>query len=198
MSSILEALRELEGSKPAAARSRAAWPGAPDEPAPAWRRAAELLGIVVVGLVVGGAGFGLVAWLGGPAEAPPAAGVAEPPAAVAPAPEPPPALAATPPAQSATPEWLARLGPPQARVGTTPDEVDRRPPTTAGRATGLTLLAVIWDDRRAARAVTLRIGGERVTLHEGEEALGVEVQLITREGAYVRRGAEVFMLEPRG
>jgi len=66
VSSILEALRELEGTKPSAQRSRVAWASGEAEERSPMRRAAELLGIVAFGLALGGVGFAAIVWLGSP------------------------------------------------------------------------------------------------------------------------------------
>ena len=42
----------------------------------------------------------------------------------------------------------------------------------------------------------MRVGGTLVTLREGQSAHGVEVQLILPGSVYVRRGAEITVLEP--
>ena len=45
------------------------------------------------------------------------------------------------------------------------------------------------------RAVTLEVdGGSPVTLHQGESAGELEVQLILPDGVYVRRGGHVWMV----
>ena len=205
MSSILEALRELEGAKPPSSRSRVAWAGGGEE-RPPLRRAAEALGIVAFGLGLGAAGFGLVLWLGAPDAPEPATppAVASATAAgttVAQAPHAAsrPALAPAAPAPP-IPAWLARMGPPRGRVDAevgahaagTETRADEQ--TSVG-APGLALVDVRYAESRGQRTATLRIDGSPVVLREGESAHGIEVQLVTRDGAYVRRGAEVLMLE---
>ena len=71
MSSILEALRELEASKAPAAPGTGTWTEEPSRS----RSALETLGIVAGGLAIGAAAFALVIWLAGPA----VKGVAESP-----------------------------------------------------------------------------------------------------------------------
>ena len=198
MSSILEALRELEGTKPSAQRSRVAWASGEAEERSPMRRAAELLGIVAFGLALGGVGFGLILWLGSP-DTP----TATPPTAASttqttPGPTPPASPALTPAAPAPpVPGWLARMGPPRGRVA---GGDDAAPASSAGesaapRAAGLSLVSVRYGDSRGARTATLRIDGSPVVLHEGETVSGVELQLVTPTGAYVRRGGEVLMLE---
>src|SRR5207302_145091 len=70
VSSILEALRELEASKAPAAPGTGTWTEEPSRS----RSALETLGIVAGGLAIGAAAFALVIWLAGPA----VKGVAEP------------------------------------------------------------------------------------------------------------------------
>ena len=195
MSSILEALRELEGTKPSSQRSRAAWAAGETEERPPLRRAAELLGIVAFGLAIGGAGFTAFLFLGSPGEteqapAAPAGRAIGASGAL-------PARAHSPTAPA--PSWLDRMGPPRGRV----DGAESTRSTGSGdaaatpRGTGLSLVSVRYDDSRAGRSATLRIDGSPVVLHEGEIAHGIELQLVTPTGAYVRRGGEVLMLETR-
>ena len=209
MSSILEALRELEGSKPSSQRSRVAWAGGEAEERSPLRRAAELLGIVAFGLAVGGAGFALVVWLGAASEAEPEARtrvaaaapardpIAPPPTRrQAPASAAPPSLAPAAPA-SPVPGWLGRMGAPRGRVEGGDDAQSAAAADTPAppRAAGLSLVRVRYAESRAERTATLRIDGGSVVLHEGETADGIELQLVTPTGAYVRRGGEVIMLE---
>ena len=203
MSSILEALRELEGSKPSAQRSRVAWAGEATEERTPLRRAAEILGIVAFGLVLGGAAFAAFLWVGETSEPAPVASSAAkvpPPmptgAPGTPAPGAAPTLAPAAPAPPA-PAWLSRMGAPRGHVA---DTGEGRPApvneATAPRAAGLSLVRVRYGESRSERTATLRIDGSAVVLHEGETASGIELQLVTPSGAYVRRGAEVLMLEP--
>ena len=198
MSSILEALRELEGTKPSAQRSRVAWASGEAEERSPMRRAAEVLGIVAFGLALGGVGFGLILWLGSP-DTP----TATPPTAASttqttPGPTPPASPALTPAAPAPpVPGWLARMGPPRGRVAGGDDAASASSTgeSAAPRAAGLSLVSVRYGDSRGARTATLRIDGSPVVLHEGETVSGIELQLVTPTGAYVRRGGEVLMLE---
>jgi hypothetical protein len=201
VSSILEALRELEGTKPSSQRSRAAW-AAGEEERPPLRRAAEILGIVAFGLALGVAAFAVFVWSGAGGETDPVAQapVGTPPPARVEAPAAAPAAQTLAPAAPApsVPAWLARMGPPRGRVD---GDDDARAETPAGapaapRAAGLSLIRVHHAESRAERTATLRIDGSPVVLHEGETADGIELQLVTPEGAYVRRGGEVLMLAP--
>jgi len=45
------------------------------------------------------------------------------------------------------------------------------------------------------RAATLRIEGRPVTLHQGESASGLEVQLILPDSVYLRSGGEIFAVD---
>ncbi len=204
MSSILEALRELEGSKPSARRSRIAWAAGTAEERPPLRRAAEAFGIVAFGLALGVAGFVLFLWLGSPDEREPTAPVASAPAAPAaavrhetPAAGVSQALAPAAAAPS-VPPWLARMGPPRGRVDgeESPAAATGSAASAAPRAAGLSLVRVHYSEGRSERTATLRIDGSAIVIHEGETAQGIELQLVTPEGAYVRRGSEVLMLAP--
>jgi hypothetical protein len=66
----------------------------------------------------------------------------------------------------------------------------------APRAVGLSLVRVNYSESRSERTATLRIDGSAIVIHEGETVQGIELQLVTAEGAYVRRGGEVLMLAP--
>jgi hypothetical protein len=199
VSSILEALRELEGTKPSAERSRVAWAAGEAEERTSTRRAAELLGIVAFGLALGGIGFAAIVWLGSPGAPAPPAPAASAPSAREPAPAAAPALAPAAPAPP-VPGWLTRMGPPKGRVEGGDDARSASSAVesaAAPRAAGLSLVSVHHGNSRGTRTATLRIDGSPVVLHEGETAYGIELQLVTPAGAYVRRGGEVLMLEPR-
>jgi len=60
----------------------------------------------------------------------------------------------------------------------------------------MSLVRVHYSESRSERTATLRIDGSAVVLHEGETVQGIELQLVTADGAYVRRGGEVLMLSP--
>src|SRR5213078_2309472 len=115
VSSILEALRELEASKAPAAPGTGAW----TEERSRSRSALETIGIVAGGLAVGAAAFALVIWLAGSAFRDPA----EPPSGAASATGTAPGTDTAPAAPSpqaaepaAPPAWLGRAEPPRARV----------------------------------------------------------------------------------
>ena len=208
MSSILEALRELERRRPPATQSAAA----PAEPPSNVNRAVATLGIGAIGLVVGALVLILSIWISSLVRA------TAPPAPPAPA---PPAQAPADDAQAPAPShlaWLDKVDPPRARIdGRAPaaperparglagrqDRVMAEPPasdaeTPASAPGQLEVAAIDYSPDAARRAVTLRLNGASVvTLREHESAHGIEVQLIQPDGVYVRRGAEVFMLAPR-
>ena len=212
MSSILEALRELEASKGPAAPGTSAW----TEEYGRSRSALETLGIVAGGLALGGAAFALVIWLAGsafrdPPEPPGGAapvigaspGIGAPPAAPSPQASEPAAGPAAPPA------WLGRAEPPRARVtpGASPSErmpsMSRAAPAPAPGAASpasddsiVVVSAISYSPDSRRRSVTMRVGGTLATLREGQSMRGVEVQLILRDSVYVRRGGEVVVLEP--
>lgn len=213
MSSILEALRELERRRPPATQSAAA----PAEPPSSVHRAVATLGIGAIGLVVGALVLLLSIWISSLVRAP-----ALPPAPAPPAQAPaPPAQAPADDAQAPAPShlaWLDKVDPPRARIDRgapaaperparslagRQDRVMAEPPasdaeTPASAPGQLEVAAIDYSPDAARRAVTLRLNGASVvTLREHESAHGIEVQLIQPDGVYVRRGAEVFMLAPR-
>ncbi len=64
---------------------------------------------------------------------------------------------------------------------------------------GVQLRSIDYSQETARRSVTLQIaGGSAVTLHEGESARGIEVQLILPRMVYLRQGASVFALGSGG
>jgi hypothetical protein len=209
VSSILEALRELEGRRPPAGPTASV--ATPVEQPTAVNRVAETLGIAAIGLVLGALGFLLFIGLSGLMRAPtsqddpPPTSASEAPAA---APAPRGRGTGTDPVAAARPAWLETADPPRARVEpnapATPEEPVRtaaeRPARQAGGApTGAAPVEIVGIDYSpdgARRAATLRLDGTVVKLHERESAHGVEVQLIERDGVYVRRGADVFMVAP--
>ena len=212
MSSILEALREIEDERRRARGDRKV--SIADAP-PAMSGSSGMVYPLIGGLAVGALAFGLwVSGVGrevgrGPA-ASDAALVSEPHVAP-PAPAAAPVLphvAAPSPAEAgaalAGPAWLDTAEVPQARVAADAPAAGAAPTAPApaaappgGRAAGT---IVVESIRFAAapeqRSVTLRLDGRRVTLHQGERSGGIEVQLIMDDGAYLNRGAEVFFAAP--
>ena len=202
MSSILEALRELEASKAPAAPGTGAW----TEERSRSRSALETIGIVAGGLAVGAAAFALVIWLAGSAFRDPA----EPPTGTAPA-APSPQAAEPAAGPAAPPAWLGRAEPPRARVapGASPSErmpsmsrAAQEPAPSPGAASPasddsiVVVSSISYSPDSPRRSVTLRVGGTLATLREGQSMHGVEVQLILPGSVYVRRGGDVVVLEP--
>ena len=208
MSSILEALRELEASKAPAAPGTSPW----TEERSRSRSALETLGIVAGGLAVGAAAFALVIWFAGSAFRDPAEPPSGAPPGISASPAAPSPQAAEPAAEpGAPPAWLGHAEPPRARVAPGASPSERMPsmsraaqepapsPGAASPAQDDSIVAVSSisyspDSRR--RSVTMRVGGTLATLREGQSMHGVEVQLILRDAVYVRRGGEVVVLEP--
>jgi len=209
VSSILQALRELEASKAPAAPGAGTWTEEPSRS----RSALETLGIVAGGLAVGAAAFALIVWLAAAAPR----GVSESPGAAAPASDAPQPAAPPPPASepavgsAAPPAWLGRADPPRARVAPEAAASERLPagsrapqaPAQPSRAASLTpddsviaVSSINYSPDVGRRSVTLRVGGTPVTLREGQSTHGVDVQLILPGQVYVRRGAEITVLEP--
>ncbi|HWP64943.1 MAG TPA: hypothetical protein VNO26_03400, partial [Candidatus Limnocylindria bacterium] len=72
-----------------------------------------------------------------------------------------------------------------------------RPARAAGRG-DVRLESLAFSSHVGQRTVTLLVDGRRATLHQGESLGGVEVQLIMADGAYLRRGGDVFFVgKPR-
>jgi len=200
VSSILDALRELERNRPRPAAPRA---GAVLDAPPAREERSGTFIAVAGGLAVGIVVFGIVAWgigftSGGRTDV-----AAPPPTAV-------------PPAETSgadRPAWLDKAEAPRARVdgSATPDHPARAsvrrapdadeaapPPRAESRpnapAGQVVVESIAYSERANERTATLRLNGRRVTLRQRESADGVEVQLIMPSGVYVQRGSEVFLL----
>jgi len=187
VSSILEALRELESQQPPTMRGTLP----PSEPPSRINGGMETVGLAAIGLVIGALLFvGIAsAWTVFPAtwsrvvalvttvRAP-----AEPPSAGTHA--------------RARPTWLEAAEPPRARLAQTAPAAERprtREAHAAGSAVEVTALSYSPDPGR--RSVALRLDdGEVVMLHEHDSARGVEIQLIDKDGVYVRRGGDVTRL----
>lgn len=194
MSSILEALRELEGSRSPVGQGTAA----PAEAPGTLNRAAETFGIVAIGLVIGAVGFVLLVW---------AVGLVRARAARDEAPS-----AGTPQASARAERlaWLERADPPRARVepeaagAATRTAASVSPPPPAREADAaaappgrVEVTSIQYSQDPSRRSVALRLdGGGIVTLRERESVRGVEVQLIQPDSVYVRRGGDVIVLAP--
>jgi hypothetical protein len=217
VSSILEALKELEGDRARATKKATSVVDTPPAPERSLGALIPLSGGLAIGIVA----FGLYAW--GPRL------VGSPPG-----PPPPPAPPSAPATESAaaetkapprTPEWLERVEPPRAHFAPPPDApAPPRPATPAAEAPAEEgaakaaarpaptpvqtpkATAMRGGDRQVQveglafsahtyqRTVTLLVDGRRATLHQGEALGGVEVQLIMADGVYLQRGAEVFFV----
>jgi hypothetical protein len=217
VSSILEALRELESERPrGATRERhvtvADAPGEP--PVPRMNALIPLAGGLAVGIVA----VGLYVWT---APGPHLAQPADPPAAMQTAPA---AAATAPPAapassvEPARPNWLDRAEAPRARVSTGAAAPDVRDTSTAKRAEApaaeapapaarsergaraaggqVQVESIRWMGDADRSTVTLRLHGRRVTLAQHEESAGVRVHLIMPDAVYLQRGGEVFLAAP--
>lgn len=195
MSSILEALRELESSRPAAPRTAVT----PVDPPSRAHRAIDTLVPVVGGLAVGIVVFGAAIWGASHVTLPASAPVVP---ADAPAVESAPAD---------RPAWLDKADAPRARVGSgasgalqrsaareppAEDDSTAAPPASSkrGGGGGIVVESIAYSANIPARSVTLRVNGRRVTLHQRESVDGMEVQLIQPDGIYVQRGSDVFLM----
>jgi hypothetical protein len=78
--------------------------------------------------------------------------------------------------------------------------VDRTPPSaTSGGGSGaeVEVMSIAYSANVSARSAALRIGGQAMTLHQGDSARGVEVQLILPNSVYLRRGRDIFAVDAR-
>jgi len=187
VSSILEALRELESQQPPTMRSTLP----PSEPPSRVNGGMETVGLAAIGLVIGALLFVGVtaAWSLFPAAWSRVATVVT--AARARVDAPSVATHAT-----GRPAWLEGADPPRARLAQATSGAERprtREIRAGGSAVEVTALSYSPDPGR--RSVALRLdNGEVVSLHEHDSARGVEVQLIDKDGVYVRRGGDVTRL----
>jgi hypothetical protein len=210
MSSILEALRELEDER---RRTRGKHSVSVSDAPASIPGSSGLIYPSIGGLALGALVFGL--WASGIGRNDPAATTSPPPPPTLPSAAnavPPPPREATPAPAPVTPDataavgpaWLATAEPPQARFGSdAPAPVPAAPAPAAapanppGHAAGSVMLESIrYAAAPEQRSVTLRLDGRRVTLRQGERSGGIEVQLIMDDGAYLNRGAEVFFAAP--
>jgi hypothetical protein len=206
VSSILQALKELEGKNAPVTPETTAW----SEERPAVRRAAETFGIIAAGLIIGALGFLVIVWLlGSSVEESMPVGAAASASAVASVPR---ARAVPAPARpgAAPPAWLARTEPPRGMVaGATPGSSTPTSPATARTATqdappvatdsgDIAVRSIRYASVPGQRSVTLQIGGSTTTLREGQSVGDLEILLIMPDAVYVRQGTDVIMLTPGG
>ena len=220
MSTILQALRELEGK--IAPEDAAAWTAEDRR----WRWGlAAVAGVTILAAGAGAAFFFMRHDAPTPPvaqvvpQAPTAAPVAKavpqvptpPPAArAAPQRPAPPAATAAPPRPVAAPvpapspspaEWRSRAAPspppaaPVRPAAPAPSVARPEPPLRSAGEPRIQVSGIRYSSSPAERAVTLEVdGGSPVTLHQGESMGELEVQLILPDGVYVRRGGHVWML----
>jgi hypothetical protein len=198
VSSILEALRELEGERPVATRREIPPSERPRAGAP---RAIGAFIPVLGGLAVGVLAVAAYLWS---------------PVTVTSQPEP---ASPAPPAEVAKPDasepsklaWLETADAPRAKVSRGPSAAPPAEPATAPAddlpaseragvkpapaASGqVAVESIRYAANAMERVATMRIGGRRVTLRQRESVDGVEVQLIMPNGVYLQRGSEVYLI----
>jgi hypothetical protein len=200
MSSILEALRELEeGRARDAGRKTTSVADAPREPESKNGAFIPLTGGLSVGVVV----FGLYLWGSGfvtrvapdstlqvarPDSTPPASGPAWLDRA-----ETPRARVTPPPGTVAPPAQVPAAAPPSETAAALP--LPKVTHTRGGAPSGqIDLESISYSPNVDRRSVTLRVNGQRGTLRERESIGGVEVQLIMSDGVYLQRGSDVFFV----
>ena len=208
MSSILEALRELEGDRARASGKKAtSVVDAPREP----ERSLGALIPLTGGLAIGVVAFGLWAlWSSGVFRSIPSA--VNTPAEVP---------RADSDGNPSGPDWLERAEAPRARVTPLPSAAPPRPAPAATRAPATSnapatasapaipqatsprgggsdqqveLEGIAYSANVDQRTATLRVNGRRATLRQRESVAGVEVQLIMSDGVYLQRGSDVFFV----
>ncbi|HZP40259.1 MAG TPA: hypothetical protein VFD84_01965 [Candidatus Binatia bacterium] len=201
MSSILEALREIENAGPLA-RGAGAWRGDPRRPRRRWAPAALVLGAALAAAVL---------TRGRPSPAPPAPIDASADAAVLPPAAPAPPLAISraneppPRARVAASALAVAAVPPAPPRASRPHAADVEEPESSGEAPApppgephVRLRSLVYAADPDERVVTLSINhGSPVTLHEGEGAGGVEVGLIMRDAVYLRHRGNIFAVHLR-
>jgi hypothetical protein len=195
VTSILEALRELEEER---RRSQADRPVSVADIPPPPGASSSLLYPLIAGLAVGVLVVGALLWWTG-------AGMPAPATVPAPSDAPPSTAAASARPTGDGLAWLERADAPVAHVErrppppAPPDATPApAPPPAAGRAGSVVVESIRYAADPAARSVTLRLDGRRVTLRQGERAAGIEVQLILKDGAYLGRGVDVIFERPQG
>lgn len=68
---------------------------------------------------------------------------------------------------------------------------------TNGLAEQVVVESVRWSPAPEHRTVTLRIDGRRLRLHQRDSVAGIEVQLVMKDGVYLKRGGEVYFAAPK-
>ncbi|HEY2385952.1 MAG TPA: hypothetical protein VGK30_03245 [Candidatus Binatia bacterium] len=72
-----------------------------------------------------------------------------------------------------------------------------RRPAAESSGGNVEVMSIGYAEDISVRTATLRIGGQPVTLHQGDSARGVEVQLILPHSVYLRRGRDIFAIDAR-
>ncbi len=206
MSTILQALRELEGK--IAPEDAAAWTA---EDRRWWWGLAAVAGVTILAAGAGAAFFFVRHDAPTPPvaqvvpQAPTAAPVAKavpqvptPPSAATAAPQRPVAAPVPAPAPAERRSRAATSPPPAAPVrpaAPAPSVARPEPPLRSAGEPRIQVSGIRYSSSPPERAVTLEVdGGSPVTLHQGESMGELEVQLILPDGVYVRRGGHVWML----
>ena len=57
--------------------------------------------------------------------------------------------------------------------------------------------SIAYSENVSARSAAVRIGGQAMTLHQGDTVRGIEVQLILPHSVYLRRGRDIFAVDAR-
>ena len=197
MSTVLQALRELEGK---IAPADVAAYTAEDRRWIRWAAVGVVTAVIVIATIVGVALFSRrpAPPLAAPVAAPRAV---PPPAAVMPAPPAPPVARGAP--KLPTPVPVRKPAPPPpaaapAAVPPTPAVPHRAEPPRSGTEPRIQIAGIRYSDAPTERTVMLAIDGDPpLTLHQGESTGDLEVQLILPDAIYVQRGGRVWMVSAR-
>jgi hypothetical protein len=74
---------------------------------------------------------------------------------------------------------------------------DRKPPAGTSSGADVEVMSIAYSENVGARSAALRIGGQTMTLHQGDSVRGMEVQLILRNSVYLRRGRDIFAVDAK-
>jgi hypothetical protein len=58
------------------------------------------------------------------------------------------------------------------------------------------VIAITYSPDASERTAALRVDGETRRVRQGDSVRGVDVQLITPDSVYLRRGKEIFAVDP--
>jgi len=74
---------------------------------------------------------------------------------------------------------------------------DRKPSSGTSGGAEIEVMSIAYSENVGARSAALRIGGQAMTLRQGDSARGIEVQLILPTSVYLRRGRDIFAVDAK-